>query len=190
MKSNIFYKISFGYGLVCLAFSLLYIPGVIMLYRAQGISSAYLIDVISTNTFSANFIWFVTTTKDIFFSVLIVFVSLSLIRGKAVMNRMTDVAACIFSISACFSIVIIIAGICSVMITPSLQETLVTLYQVKYFAYPLLPIAYLVAVVLFTVSYVNEKFDASPRRYSQIIFPSLALLIVLLSSIVRLFHLH
>ncbi|MEI8327807.1 MAG: hypothetical protein WCG02_01590 [Candidatus Taylorbacteria bacterium] len=101
---------------------------------------------------------------------------------------MTDYAAGIITFAVSLTVISVVAGLISLIFTSSAREAMTAIYQVKGFAYPVLPIAILIAGVLFTVSYVNEKFDDSPRKYIKIILPSLALLIVLLSSVAKFLH--
>jgi hypothetical protein len=189
MKSKILYRISFWYGIISLVFFLIAIPNLYWVYQTQGISWADLIQVLSTNTFFQNIVWFCNMTDGIFYNALIVLVSLSLIRGKTKTNRVTDVAAGIICVAACCAAVNFTVNIFSFAITRSVQESLAMMHQVAAFSEPVVPIVALIAVALLTVLYVNEKLDASPKRYFYIIFPLIALLIVILHSISRAFHL-
>ena len=104
------------------------------------------------------------------------------------MNKMTDYAAGIMTFVVGLILISVVAGLVSLMFTFSARGALTVMSQVEGVAYPVLPIAMLIAVTLFTVSYVNEKFDVLPRKYLKIILPALALLTVLLSSIFKLLH--
>jgi hypothetical protein len=189
MKSKILYRISLWYGIVCLVFSMIAIPGLIVLYGDQGISSADLIHFISINTFFQNLIGFANMAEGIFYNALIILVSFSLIKGKMTMNRVTDVAVGVISIAAFLAAVNVIVGVFLFFFIHLFQESLIVMYQFEAFSQPIVPIASFIAVVLLTIMYVNQKLDVSPRKYAPVIFPLIALLSVSLHVIARFFHL-
>ncbi len=187
-KTKLLYKISFWYGIFCLIFSAISIVVVFkVLYPAQGIE---LSKVLSTNSITSDLLWFSNLLKDPIYYGIIAFIPLLVLRGKAKINRLTDTAATIVSISACLGVIFLIVGIVSGITTGSALNGFSVASSLKGFTYPILPIASLLACILFVVSYVNEKIDGMPRKYIQIILPSLALLIIILDIVTSFFHIY
>jgi hypothetical protein len=135
--------------------------------------------ILSTNTFAANFLWFSGLVKYALFYSIITFVSLSLLRGKSKINRTTNVATAIISITACLNLIFIIIGAVSMIFSHSFLDGVNLTYYIKGFTSPIFPLISLVAGFLLAMSYINERLDSSPRKYFQIILPSLAMLILI-----------
>jgi hypothetical protein len=158
-----------------------------MLYPDQGVDISRFL---STNSVTSNILWLLKLLKDPLFYTLIAFIPFLLLKGKASLNKMTDIAAGIISAGACLGVILIVIGLISGIITFSMSQAIYLTMTIKGFTYPILPIASLLACILFVVSYVNEKIDGVPRKYPQIILPSLALLIIILDLVTSFFHIY
>ena len=187
-KSKILYKISFWYGIVLLALSLVSLVSLYWVYQDMGVRLDEIIYVFSTNTFSMNVLWFAKLTYQIFFYGLVVGVSLSIIRNKTKVNMMTDIAAVIISINAFLAALFIIIGIFLAIVTHSVVGSFTIVYGIKGFIYPISVLASLAGGILFGISYVNENNRTTPRNYFKIILPIMALFVVVLAVVSSILH--
>ncbi|MEI8174856.1 MAG: hypothetical protein WCG28_02800 [bacterium] len=193
MKSKLFYNISFWFGVIYLIFSLLSIPSLIVVYQASGVSFAEFTYSMGTNFLIFDFIYFISLVfgsliSHILVSVLILVISLSLIRDKINENKITNIGAIMISIVAIITSIIVVVAIFIFASTHSLQALSDMKSLLSKMTYPIFPIFFLTSFVLLTIGYIKEKLKNYPKKYFGIIFPSLALLIIILLDLLKFFH--
>ncbi len=188
MKLKSLYAISFWFGLIYLALKLLSIPGTFMLLRAQGISFDQLTYVISTNSIFANLAFFGSMINGIIIGVLIATISFLLIRNKIRGNRIMNAGITMISISALLMTMLFIINIVLMISTSSIQ----TLFSIgEHFSkiiYQGFPIFFFVAIILFVAGYIKEMLKTLPVKDFRIFLPSLALLIIIVVDLIKIFN--
>ncbi len=188
MKLKSLYAVSFWFGLIYLVSKLLFIPGMIMLFRAQGVSFTQFAYVISTNSFTANLTYFGSLISGILIGILIATISLSLVRNKISTNKMINAGVIIISVFALVMVVIMIAAIVLVISTPSVQTLLNMSGQLSKMTYPVFPAFFFVSILLLAAGYIKENLKTSSVKDFKVVFPSLALLIIILIDLIKIFH--
>lgn len=181
------YRISFWFGVVYLAFQLLQIPAMIFLYSSMGVRYTQVAEIISTNSLYQNLIYFGGFIVGILIGVLIIGISRSLIHGKTAPNRMIQIGATVISVCAVIVGLLFVFAVITAFAASSLQEMYMVTMSVSNFLKPALGTVFLLAVVLFTAGYIEEKIKSAPRNYAQSVFPTVAIVVVIFLDLVRLF---
>lgn len=188
MKLKFLYAVSFWFGIIYAVLKLLWIPGMLILLRAEGVSFALFTYVISTNSFSANLAYFGSLLSGILIGVLIATISLSLVRNKISANKMINAGIIMVSIVALVMVVFIIISIVLVILSPSIQTPLSISGQVSKIAYPVFTIFFFVSVLLLTAGYIKEELKVTSKKDFKIILTSSALIVIILINIAKIFH--
>ncbi len=187
MKWKTLYKVSFGLGILYLASEILLIPGMVMLYHAQGVSFTDWANYISTNSFYANIDYFGGFVNRILIGLLIMVICFSLYRNKISPNKFLNGATAILSIFALVVFVLIVMNISLFLSSHQIQDLLNISGQISKLTYPIFPIFFFVGLVSLVVGYVKEKIKISsnPRKDLAVILPSLSLAVIVLIDLIR-----
>ena len=185
MKLKTLYHVSFWFGVVYLVLRMLSIPSMIVLFRSQGIGFSEFVNYISTGSFVSNFVYFGNIISGVLIGVLITTISLAVIRHKIKANEITDIGAGMIS---ALTLVIAINAIYAIVLAIS-TSTIIPLVNAKVsrIAYPILPIFFLISLCLLTVGYIVEKLKTSSKKDFIVIFPAVALLIIVLVNFLKIF---
>jgi len=176
-KSRILYKISFLFIVIDLIYPLFNLVKFFIEYRSLGFIDQDL---------TSNVLWLSNLTEKILLIPLALFIIFLIIRNKLPEKRTNNIAAITISVVACYTLIILIDTILLRSTGNSVFESFNFLYQINKLIWIIIPTIKLIAIALFVVSYINEKLNASPRKYFKIILTSVILLIGILSPIISI----
>lgn len=188
MKLKQLYTVAFWFGIIYLISKLLLIPGLIMLYKAQGISLSGFLYVISTNSLISNLALFGSLISGILIGILIISIYFSIIKNKINSNKLIDTATVMISVTVLAVIVIAIVTVFVSISTQSIQTLSSMTSQLSKITYPIFPIFFLISIILLIVGYIKEKFKTKSVKNLGIILPSLALLIIVILDVIKVLH--
>lgn len=188
MKLKHLHNVSFWFGIIYLIFKLLSIPGLIMLYKAQGVSLSSLLYVISTNSLISNLTLFGSLISGILIGILIISIYFLINKNKINSNKLIDTATVMFSITTLVIVLITTISIFAIISTQSIQTLLTITSQLSKITYPVFPIFFLISIILLVVGYMKEKLKTKSPNNLGIILSSLALLIIIFLDLVKILH--